>query len=115
MPRTSEVRRLEVTAEAKTCTDIASRSGVWQRYSQNSGPQSARDDPHRHYVLTYLALRADAYLYDIRLNCEFRHLAGSAVTQDRLRRDHAIDMSTSAVPRRPLACRRTKLLQAPEN
>jgi len=31
--------------------------------------------PHRHYVLTYLALRSDPYLYDIRLNCEFRHLA----------------------------------------
>jgi len=33
------------------------------------------NEPHRHYVLTYLAVRADPYLYDIRLNCEFRHLA----------------------------------------
>ena len=31
-------------------------------------------DPHRHYVLTFLAVRAEPYLYDIRLNCEFRHL-----------------------------------------
>jgi hypothetical protein len=31
-------------------------------------------EPHRHYVLTFLAYRADPYLYDIRLNCEFRHL-----------------------------------------
>jgi len=33
------------------------------------------NEPHRHYVLTFLAMRADPYLYDIRLNCEFRHLA----------------------------------------
>lgn len=32
------------------------------------------NDPHRHYVLTYLAMRAPPYLYDIRLNCEFKHL-----------------------------------------
>ncbi len=31
-------------------------------------------EPHRHYVLTFLAYRAEPYLYDIRLNCEFRHL-----------------------------------------
>lgn len=30
--------------------------------------------PHRHYVLTYLALRDGGSLYDIRLNCEFKHL-----------------------------------------
>ena len=30
--------------------------------------------PHRHFVLTYLVMRDGAYLYDIRLNCEFRHL-----------------------------------------
>lgn len=32
------------------------------------------NDPHRHYVLTYLALRDGRHLYDIRLNCEFKHL-----------------------------------------
>lgn len=31
-------------------------------------------EPHRHYVLTFLAVRAEPYLYDVRLNCEFRHL-----------------------------------------
>lgn len=30
--------------------------------------------PHRHYVLTFLAMHAGDYLYDIRMNCEFRHL-----------------------------------------
>ncbi len=32
------------------------------------------NNPHRHYVLTYLAMRDGAALYDIRLNCEFKHL-----------------------------------------
>ncbi len=32
------------------------------------------NDPHRHYVLTYLALRDGARLYDIRMNCDFLHL-----------------------------------------
>lgn len=31
-------------------------------------------NPHRHYVLTYLVMRDGPNLYDIRLNCEFRHL-----------------------------------------
>ena len=31
-------------------------------------------EPHRHYVLTYLALRDGARLYDIRMNCDFLHL-----------------------------------------
>jgi len=32
------------------------------------------NNPHRHYVLTYLALRDGARLYDIRMNCDFLHL-----------------------------------------
>lgn len=32
------------------------------------------NDPHRHYVLTYLAMRDGRHLYDIRLDCEFKHL-----------------------------------------
>ena len=31
-------------------------------------------DPDRGYVLTYLAMRTDDELYDLRLNCEFRYL-----------------------------------------
>ena len=45
---TGPVRRLEVTGRA--------------------------GQPHYHFVLTYLALRDGEMLYDIRLNCEFRHL-----------------------------------------
>jgi len=29
--------------------------------------------PHRHFVLTYLAMRAGPTLYDLRMNCEFKH------------------------------------------
>ncbi|MFB0611356.1 hypothetical protein [Aurantiacibacter poecillastricola] len=32
------------------------------------------NDPHHHYVLTFLAIHAGEALYDIRINCEFRHL-----------------------------------------
>ena len=38
--------------------------------------------PHRHYVLTYLALRDGDTLYDLRLNCEFRHLQDPGSSTD---------------------------------
>jgi len=46
-PANAGVRRLEVTGRA--------------------------NNPHRHYVLTYLAMREGSRLYDIRLNCTFLH------------------------------------------
>jgi hypothetical protein len=56
-------------------------------------------------VLTYLALRDEPWLYDIRVNCEFRHLQEPAADTDYLAiMRHYVDVgvpqpvSTSSLP-----------------
>ena len=71
---TGSVRRLEVTGHTDAGAAQDAQPRVWQRYSANTPEAEPLAEGHRHYVLTYLAMRADPYLYDIRLNCEFRHL-----------------------------------------